>query len=324
LLPLTEHGQGALASFLEEFHTFLLKVDFNKSIVKVGLTRVFLCGGARSAPNAPPTNLREFILRKILKDNPSEIVLAEEIFSAQIDPNIYEDLLTFEKNICSFCSSILLILESPGSIAELGSFCVIPETKQKLTILIQQTHNEQNSYIKNGPLRHINQDNILSYQWDSYSEADPSLLERSAQQIWAPLHDEINELLIEKSEKTPFDYKNQFHICILISSLSAISFPLTKKDIQTLFSKVFPGLKSKDLDLALWLGTHFKILKKIDVKNTYYSNAIPRDHFEFIATPGNYLDIDRMTAISSQFIKSQQQIDRKRYSALLKSNESVS
>lgn len=317
----SEQGHGALASFIEEFSSFLLKVDFNKSHVRTGLPRIFLCGGARSALDAPPTNLREFILRKLLKDNQSKIVLAEDIFNAQIEQGIYEDLLSFEKSICSFCSSIFLILESPGSIAELGSFCVIPETKEKLTVLIQQAHNEQNSYIKNGPLKHVHADRLLSYQWDSYSNTDPDLLSRSAEQIWGPLQDDINSILLDKAENTKFNQENQLHLCILIGSLSAISFPLTKKDIYNILSKAFPKLKTRELDLTLWLGTHFKILKKIDVRNTYYTNAVSKDFFKYEAISNQHLDFDRMAALSSQFIKSQQITDSKRYAAYIRAKE---
>ncbi len=44
--------------------------------------------------------------------------------------SIYRDLVSFERHVAELSSVIVLVLESPGSIADLGLFSVIDEFKK--------------------------------------------------------------------------------------------------------------------------------------------------------------------------------------------------
>ncbi len=79
-------------------------------------------------------------------------VLAEN-FKDYLSENTYSDLLIFEDDIAKTSSLIVIFLESPGSIAELGLFCNIEALNSKLIVIApsEETKNK-NSFIYLGPI----------------------------------------------------------------------------------------------------------------------------------------------------------------------------
>jgi hypothetical protein len=82
---------------------------------------VFLCGGVISA-TAQPNTLRDYLYRtKHLSAHlNAEVVLAEEARDLYRSTK-YRDLISFEEDIARMASLVLVIPESPGSLAELGA-----------------------------------------------------------------------------------------------------------------------------------------------------------------------------------------------------------
>lgn len=59
----------------------------------------------------------------------SSLVLVEE-FKDWLHDSIYPDLLTFESDLAETASLVVISLESPGALAELGSFSVNEKIKK--------------------------------------------------------------------------------------------------------------------------------------------------------------------------------------------------
>ena len=69
----------------------------------------------------------------------------------------YKDLLTLEKDIASMSGLVVIIPESAGSIAELGSFVMIEKIKKKLLIFIEAQYTNKQSFIWNGIIKNFQQ-----------------------------------------------------------------------------------------------------------------------------------------------------------------------
>lgn len=50
----------------------------------------------------------------------------------------FQDLLEFEEHIAALCACVLIFVESPGSIAELGSFAVMRHLASRLLVVCEQ------------------------------------------------------------------------------------------------------------------------------------------------------------------------------------------
>lgn len=301
-------------TFWDDLHLFMKKIDFNNTKVSLKFARVFLCGGAITHdPNIPPKYVRDYILRQSNDDK--TIVLAEEIFNQQFDDGVYDSLLSLETAISSFCSSILIVLESPGAIAELGSFCVINETKNKLYVLIHQNHNNQNSYIKNGPLKHINNTRVWSYDWSEYSDEDPSRLSNSIDRLWAAMDEDLKELYSVDSSPKDFNINEYLHTALIVSWITQVTFPQTFQKIYDSIKAAFPNITKEYLRLSLRLGEHFKIIRKIEIKNAYYVGLVELDNLSMESLPGKYLDLDSISVLASNYLSEVKESDRKLYAA---------
>lgn len=301
-------------SFWEDIRLFVSKIDLNSSHVAIKFSRIFLCGGLITPQDLPPKYFRDYILRKKI-DNKDSIVLAEEIFNQQFEDGAYSSLLSLETAISSFCSSILIVLESPGAIAELGSFCVIDETKDKLYVIIHQEHNNQNSYIKNGPLKHIEQSRLWSYRWDYYSDSEQGMLSNSLDNIWLALEEEIDVLFTPTVEIKSFNGNEFLHLVVLVSWYTQITFPQSFNKIFENIRVIIPNLKKGNLKLALRLGEIFNIIKKIEVRNEYYIGLIDLDNIDVIALSNQHLDVEKIQFLSEQYLQSIEDSDRKLFAA---------
>ena len=99
---------------------------------------IFLCGGATNGNGGDPASARDFFLRRIKTKNPElfeRIFLAEEINNwadHMVQERYTPDLLTLESHVSRLASAVSLIVESPGSIAELGSFCLLTGVPERL------------------------------------------------------------------------------------------------------------------------------------------------------------------------------------------------
>ena len=70
---------------------------------------------------------------------------------------------------------IILIVESAGSICELGAFVKTPEICSKLIIVVSSPHNGSPSFVKLGALNYFveqrgNDDSLISFHWDYDSD----------------------------------------------------------------------------------------------------------------------------------------------------------
>lgn len=141
---------------------FLTGLSFSGIEVREYPEIAFLCGGPPDAILDRETDrqyfpsVRSYISRFLttkyshIRYQNAEDVKDWNSYSA------YDDLIEFERDIAHLCKAIVLFVESPGSLAELGSFAIIPEITEKLIIFVHAGRSSQSSFISLGPLKHIN------------------------------------------------------------------------------------------------------------------------------------------------------------------------
>ncbi|MFO1048388.1 MAG: retron St85 family effector protein [Geminicoccaceae bacterium] len=131
---------------------------------------VFLCGGTIKKDNGKGADsLRDYLyrVRSLRRRLQGEIVLAETANQLYRDTK-YSDLITFEEDIARISAVVLVIAESPGSLAELGAFASNDVIRKALRIIIQQAHWGRESFIRFGPVQRIHNDNaayVGVYPW---------------------------------------------------------------------------------------------------------------------------------------------------------------
>lgn len=143
----------------EDFHQF---VRGSLDDIQV---KVFLCGEAldasRTIEDQTASNVRAYLKVGIEREvRGSVVTLAEhkQLIDAynrateDPDPPRYSNLTDFELQLANWADLIVILPSSPGSIAELGMFAVLPKFTPKMLILFDKQYG-RGSYIWNGPIK---------------------------------------------------------------------------------------------------------------------------------------------------------------------------
>lgn len=84
-------------------------------------------------------------------------ILLPETYEDWKEFDTYSDLLQFEEDLGHVTSAVVIFLEAPGAIAELGAFSQLPTLRDKMVVVVQDQHHEKRSFISLGPLRQLDQ-----------------------------------------------------------------------------------------------------------------------------------------------------------------------
>jgi len=106
-----------------EFTALLADLDLLSTRFARPSPFIFFCGGSMNGNHHVAYSLRHYLLdhRKLGRHLHAQVILAEKANQLYRDTS-YPDLISFEEDIARISSLVLIIAESPGSVAELGVF----------------------------------------------------------------------------------------------------------------------------------------------------------------------------------------------------------
>jgi len=249
--------------------------------VSLGSPIVFLCGGLVDIKEASSQSVRHALvsyLHSVECEITNNLTLAEE-FKDWLHDSTYKDLLAFEGDIAHLSSMIVIVLESPGSLTELGLFVRNKFLNKKLVIFINEEHDNEDSFISLGPVRHlrsINPSSVFVYPWNR-SDIDQSL-KPSLPEMRQDLLGFLNNL--NKSEA--FDSNNEGHLSFLIYEIIRIYTPLKISEIDEFLRELKIILRKEKLKRLIFLLSKFDLIKsKRRGHDTYYLTLSEEERLKF-------------------------------------------
>ncbi|QRM27899.1 retron St85 family effector protein [Microvirga sp. VF16] len=265
----------------------ILYNDINQD--KLRVTRpsklVFLCGGViSSVPHSKAISLRDYLfrIRGIEKKLKGPIVLAEKANQLYRETN-YGDLISFEEDIARIAAVVLVIAESPGSLAELGAFATNNTIARALRIVMQAQYANTESFIRFGPverIKRVERSFVGFYPWRINQRG--VVVTGSA----APHYGEIVKFINQHIDKTPASelFRNlgdakQFYVTYWVIYLA---MAVSQTVLHGYMALLYPTLTASDLrnrlycmELAGWISK-----ESYSGKDYYYtlSSADPFDY----------------------------------------------
>jgi len=210
----------------EKIYTeWISAVDLTKTRIVKFPSFIFLCGGPISNDQEKFLSCRDIFYSYIKKNSCSfrgNIIRAEEVFK-YFEHSDYQDLLRFESDLAELSSLTVLFSESPGSIAELGSFAVLKTIQDRLLVVMHQEDAHRETFIWRGPVLFLKnlaksngkEDPITIYNWQKKKEGNEYF--DTGNFTDAEDLTETIESIISKQPKTVSFSKNQLgHIMLLI------------------------------------------------------------------------------------------------------------
>lgn len=285
--------------------------------ISFGSHKLFICGGEVNAGASIPPSFRDrfvaYTSEKYEEINQS-LVLAEN-FKDYFKDNAYPDLLVFEDEIANISSLVILFLESPGSLVELGMFCTKPDFYKKLVIIAPQSEvQDEDSFIYLGPLENIRKkepDSVFIYPWPSstVSQYDNNHL--------YDLSESIKEKLGNIPKSNKFDTQNSGHIAFLIYEIIAICYPILISEIELVLCALNIETSNSEINRHLYL------LEKLELICIYpysgYKYYHPKDKEISLVKITRAPTFDKKKvrmSISQSFVTEKDSQSRKRQSAL--------
>lgn len=236
------------------------RLDYTKFKVNFAKKHIFVCGGIVDATSQIPPSFRDrFIQFSAKKDEEihQSIVLAES-FKDYFKENTFNDLLVFEDEIANIASLILIFLESPGSLVELGMFCSRPTYYKKLLIVAPQEKTEsEDSFIYLGPLEHIKrkeESSVAIYPWPS--EFD---IKYDADYL-SDLNYNIKEKLRSVSNQVIFQHTNSGHIALLIYEIIRLSYPILIGEIELALAALGLNIEESEVKRCIYILTKLSMI----------------------------------------------------------------
>jgi hypothetical protein len=115
---------------------------------------IFLCGGAGEESAKFRNRVKFEIIQTKSKYN-YRVYYPEDMFIDFLLGHEKYDLLTLENLLANDVTSVAILLDSPGTLTELGAFSNFEKLNDKLIVVIDNKHRKKKSFINMGPVRYL-------------------------------------------------------------------------------------------------------------------------------------------------------------------------
>jgi hypothetical protein len=264
-------------------------LDIGRSLVQNPIRKIFLCGGPMPKPGEPPTSLRGFLVARLEKDKHTllpDILLAEEAAEWYHNPisEGFTNLVDLEVRIAAVSKLILLIVESPGSMTELGAFSFIDSLRRKLHAVLDRSFQDHKSFIMDGPIARIRVESesesdsgsggFYTFKWLSRAKK-PKLVARLAELESQDIIKQVIEPAINATTRPErFELSNAGHKMLLIADLVSLGGALRLPEIVELLNGLGVDIPRKELHQHLFLLEKLDFLFKThEGRDDYFAQA---------------------------------------------------
>lgn len=221
---------------------------------------VLLCGGKvnikeNADDDIPPLgSLRDAITRS---HTSFEVFRPEEIASWHSD-GTFKDLMSFERELASICSLVVIILESEGALVELGAFSQLSELSEKIIAICPSEHRTTVSFINFGILRFISakkQSSVRSYPWETKNPATIT------QEVISDSIFDIEEELSALPKSQVLKVNQNSHMMVTICELVKMFIALKEGEIYDYVRTLGFSASREELRGKLFLLKEFRLIK---------------------------------------------------------------
>lgn len=213
---------------------------------------IFLCGGVRGTGSNRPTSLRDYLYRKRGLQLKANIVFAEAANQIYRDTK-YSDLISFEEDIARIASSVLVIVESPGSFAELGAFAMNTTISKSLRVIVQSKFAESESFVRYGPiqkLRNEDEEAVAFYPWETTKNGN--IIASSVRGHYANIKSFIADGISVAPKSIAFDVDYEVKKFLIIYWALYHSYACSLSVLHWSVSKILPDISPQQIRNCLY------------------------------------------------------------------------
>lgn len=264
---------------------------------------LFICGGELGGGDRL-RSVRQHVLAHVQRDESvfprNRIIVAEKVTDL-LEGSDFSNLLEFEDYLAALAACVVIIVESPGSIAELGSFAVMAHLSQKLLVVCEEVHQRRPSFISKGPLAYLRRTrgkrSVRVFPLHA-ENADGSLVPSRdlIDDCWEFLSRAILESLRRPVPESALEVNRIAHRLLLTTEIVDLLVVSRIKEIRECVNHFGDGFSQRELSRTLRILEKFELI----TSRTY-------SHEKF------YLAIDPQQRITFKSSRPAQIFDRERF-----------
>jgi len=250
-------------------------IDLLKSKVKIGPQRVTVFGGPAFDEENKPTSQRAIFL--LSPGNLVDNLVVPEHFKNWNHFGTYDNLLIFEEDVCALVDTVLVFLESAGSIAEFAAFVKNKDIAPKLLVVANSAY-DTDSFIQMGLIRYLNSE--YPKQINLVTSRNFKLAHEEAQFILKEINDRF-----QRTPKAPvFIRSNARHLMYLIVDFIDLIQVARISDIQIFLKELGILLSKKRVDQFILALKNVELIREDRVLSErcfYLNDAISLIDYSF-------------------------------------------
>ena len=230
---------------------------------------LLLCGGkspeklSPDDPDIPVKSLRHALMRS--HDHNLEFYTPEKVTDWK-DDGVFKNLIELELELAAISSLVVIILESPGAIAELGAFSQLEEFNKKIIVILSSEYNPD-SFIRLGILRHIEKFNSGAVRRFPWEVAHPHAI--TAELIGDVISD-LTEVVGKLSDTQLLKSSNNAHIYILLYEFISLFVAVKESELIEYLGLFGVVIKRDEIRRKLFLMRKFKIVEYLDYSDSWF------------------------------------------------------
>src|SRR5574338_6814 len=251
-------------------------IDFEKSRIERQPAFLAVFGGELSKPNGADTvakSRRDEFVKRVKSDRPDLAgrLLVPESYEEWNDFNVYSDLLKFEQDLGYVTGAVVIFLEAPGSIAELGALSQIDSLREKLVVVVTDNRHPIKSFISLGPLLQLQ--NADRWSVCVVPNHANELLNDDSFVVF----EHIDARLLKESESERLQPRSRRHEIILTLDLISLAEVITISDLHTaLLEFKFESTLHSIQQTLFTLKSVGLVASRVFGGTTYYLPAPPK------------------------------------------------
>jgi hypothetical protein len=244
---------------------------------------VFLCGGYQSQRR---DDLNAYFQRHIQN---ALVFYAETVWAVIAASATSANALKVEERLADLADIVVVIVESPGTFAEVGAFAISDPLRKKLLPILDAQHKGRESFIETGPVRWV----------DTDSKFRPTIWTDLDQILTAA--DQIESRLARLGRGSPTRVtdlgSSPKHLVFFVCDLVAVFGPCPREHIATAIQDLLGGgANAVDVDLYLGLGKAMRLLGSFDFEGREMFFRVLNDGRLSSFQRRRYLDLSTLRA----------------------------
>lgn len=188
---------------------------------------VFLVGASKAATNSLRDPVRKELLGKSYVRG-FRVYYPEELFDELLSGKHKSNILELENMLAKSVHAVVILLESPGTYAELGAFANHEALRDKLVVVVNEKYRRSKGFIMLGPVRYVQKrgrNRVIYHDFESPDIEELGIQVRKAVQRIA------KDVTIDSSVANPV--AAQDFLLAAIYALEPVPFMVLRRVIET-------------------------------------------------------------------------------------------